>query len=781
MSDTANTEIARIIATEIGAREAQVASAITLMDEGATVPFIARYRKEVTGGLDDTQLRLLDERLTYLREFRARRDTILQSIETQGKLTDDLRDKINAAATKAELEDIYLPYKPKRRTRAQIAREHGLGPLAEAIFADRTSEPEVLAQAYVNEQVADIKAALDGARDIIAEEMSENADLIGRLRNYMKEQAVIHAAVIDGKQEAGAKFSDYFDHSERWATIPSHRALAMLRGRNEDILTIDLKLDADNPAPVKPAHRMIAEAYKIGERLPGDRFLMDAAGWAWRVKLSLSLNLDLMRDMRERADNEAIDVFARNLKDLLLAAPAGTRTTIGLDPGIRTGVKVAVVDKTGKLLDTTTIYPFQPRNDVTGSQAVLAALITRHNAELIAIGNGTASRETERLVADLLKDMPSPKPIKVIVSEAGASVYSASETAAREFPDLDVSLRGAVSIARRLQDPLAELVKIEPKSIGVGQYQHDVDQFQLAHALNAVVEDAVNGVGVDLNTASAPLLARVSGLGKSLAEAIVAHRDHNGPFKSRKALLDVSRLGAKAFEQCAGFLRIRDGDEPLDASAVHPETYNIARKIVSACGRDVRDLMGDNAALKNLNPADFVSGDFGLPTIRDILSELEKPGRDPRPEFKTASFADGIDDIKDLKPGMQLEGTVTNVAAFGAFVDIGVHQDGLVHISELADRFVKDPHEVVKAGDIVNVRVMEVDAPRKRISLSMKKESAPAEQRSATQTHTPHRAATPQRATTKSRGANTSSSQSGNTASQGAFGAALSEALKRKK
>ncbi|HWV51010.1 Tex family protein, partial [Pseudorhodoplanes sp.] len=574
---------------------------------------------------------------------------------------------------------------------------------------------------------------LDGARDILVETFAENAELVGRLRTYLKDKAFVHARVIDGKQEAGAKFSDYFDHSERWATTPSHRALAMLRGRNEDILTVDIEIDADSTAQVKPVEQMIADAYAIrADAGAADKWLMDVARWTWRVKLSLTLSIDLMTELRERAEEEAIAVFARNLKDLLLAAPAGSRATIGLDPGIRTGVKVAVVDNTGKLLETTTVYPFQPKNDVRGAQAEIGRLIVRHKVELIAIGNGTASRETDKLVADLLADMPSPKPIKVVVSEAGASVYSASATAAAEFPDLDVSLRGAVSIARRLQDPLAELVKIEPKSIGVGQYQHDVDQYRLARSLDAVVEDAVNAVGVDLNTASASLLSRVSGLGASLAELIVAHRDKVGAFRNRKQLLEVARLGPRTFELCAGFLRIPNGDEPLDASSVHPEAYGVAKKIVAACGRDVRSLMGDSAALKALDPRVFVDERFGLPTVRDILAELEKPGRDPRPSFKTATFTDGVEEITDLKPGMLLEGTVTNVAAFGAFVDIGVHQDGLVHVSQLADRFVKDPHEVVKAGDVVKVRVVEVDVKRKRIGLSMRKDGAAAAQRSGT-------------------------------------------------
>jgi uncharacterized protein len=761
--------IAAIIAAEINAKPEQAIAAIGLLDEGSTVPFVARYRKEVTGGLDDTQLRTLDERLSYLRELEARRTSILESIRGQEKLTPELELKIAGVQTKAELEDLYLPYKPKRRTKAEIARERGLGPLAEAILTDRRLVPAEIAAQYVTGDVADVKAALEGARDIIAEGFTENAELIGNLRNYLKERAVLRSRVVDGKQEAGAKFSDYFDHSERWANVAGHRALAMLRGRNEDFLSLDIEIDADDTSPVKPVERKIAAAYNIGATLPGDRWLMEVAGWAWRVKLSLSLSLDLMRDLRERAEEEAINVFARNLKDLLLAAPAGSRATMGLDPGIRTGVKVAIVDGTGKLLDTTTVYPFPPKNDVRGTQAELASLIRKHKIELIAIGNGTGSRETERLVVDMLNDLPAPKPLKVIVSEAGASVYSASEAAANEFPQLDVSLRGAVSIARRLQDPLAELVKIEPKAIGVGEYQHDVDQSRLARSLDAVVEDAVNAVGVDLNTASASLLARVSGLGKSLAEAIVAHRDDAGAFKNRKELLKVARLGNRAFEQCAGFLRIANGTEPLDASSVHPEAYGVAKKIVSACGRDVRSLMGDSAALKSLDPRVFVDERFGLPTVRDIIAELDKPGRDPRPEFKTATFADGIDDIKDLKPGMMLEGTVTNVAAFGAFVDIGVHQDGLVHVSQLADKFVKDPHEVVKAGDVVKVRVTEVDVPRKRIGLTMRKDGgeAPAPRNNAQrdtkpaqkQNFTPRKQEQP---------------------STGGFGAALLEAMKKK-
>ncbi len=720
LSPAAAARITRTIATDISARPEQVSAAVTLLDEGATVPFVARYRKEVTGGLDDTQLRLLADRLSYLREMEARRAAILDSIRTQDKLTADLETRIKRAATKAELEDIYLPYKPKRRTKATIARENGLEPLAQAILADRSADPAVLAQGYLSEAVPDVKAALAGARDIVAEGQTENADLIGRLREFMQREAWISATVIAGQEEKGAKFSDYFGQRERWADVPSHRALAMMRASNEGILTLDIAPEPETGAA--RAEAIVAAALDVRGDGPGDKWLREAAGWTWRVKLSLTMMLDLMGDLRKRAHEDAITVFARNLRDLLLAAPAGPRPTLGLDPGIRTGVKAAVVDVTGKLVDTATIYPFAPKHDLRGAEATIRALIARHGVELIAIGNGTASRETEKLVADTLRDIPAPKPVKVVVSEAGASVYSASELAAKEFPDLDVSLRGAVSIARRLQDPLAELVKIEPKSIGVGQYQHDVDQHRLERSLAAVVEDAVNAVGVDLNTASAPLLSHVSGLGPSLAEAVVTHRNENGAFASRKDLLKVARLGPRAYEQCAGFLRINGGKEPLDASAVHPEAYGVARRIVAASGTDLRGLMGDSARLKRLNPADFTDENFGLPTVRDILSELEKPGRDPRPSFVTASFADGIEDIKDLRPGMVLEGTVTNVAAFGAFVDIGVHQDGLVHVSQLADRFVKDPHEVVKAGDVVKVRVTEVDIPRKRIGLTMRKD-----------------------------------------------------------
>lgn len=720
------TLIPRTIALEIAATPAQVTAAITLLDEGATVPFIARYRKEVTGGLDDTQLRNLAERLVYLRELEARRTAIAGSIREQGKMTDALEASIAKAMTKAELEDIYLPYKVKRRTKAMIARENGLQGLVDAILADRAADPSALAAPYVTEAVPDVKAALEGARDIMAEGLSEDAALLGRLRSHMKQVARLTAAVVDGKQLEGAKFSDYFAHSEPWSSTPSHRALAMFRGRNEGFLTLDLAVDPDAPRGDSPAERACGAALSATGQGAGDRWLREAAAWAWRVKLRTSLTLDLMAELREAAEAEAIRVFARNLKDLLLAAPAGGKATMGLDPGIRTGVKVAVVDATGKVLETETVYPFQPKNDLRGAQVALAKLIGKHGVKLISIGNGTASRETEKMVADILAVLPGEKPVKVIVSEAGASVYSASELAAKEFPGLDVSLRGAVSIARRLQDPLAELVKIEPKAIGVGQYQHDVDQHRLGRSLEAVVEDAVNAVGVDLNTASAPLLARVSGVGPGLAEAIVAHRDQNGPFATRKDLLKVSRLGPKAFEQAAGFLRISGGKEPLDASSVHPEAYDLARRIVTACGRDLRAVMAEPSVLKAVEPRDFVDDRFGLPTVKDILAELEKPGRDPRPSFRTATFADGVDDIKDLKPGMLLEGTVTNVAAFGAFVDVGVHQDGLVHVSQLSDSFVKDPHAVVKAGDVVKVRVVEVDVARKRIGLTMKSGSAEA-------------------------------------------------------
>ncbi len=784
MDKTAET-IARRIAEEIGARPAQVAAAVDLIDGGATVPFIARYRKEATGGLDDTQLRDLHERLSYLRELEARRAAIREAIREQGKLTGDLESAIAGADTKARLEDLYLPFKPKRRTKAMIARENGLEPLLRAIEADRAAKPETLAEAFLSDKVASVKAALEGARDIKCEALTEDADLLGRLRAFMHREAILSARVVPGKEEAGAKFSDYFDHREKWAEIPAHRALAIMRAANEEIVTIDIAPDPETGTA--RAEAIVASAIGVEGQAPGDVWLRQAAGWAWRVKLKLSMYLDLFGDLRRRAHEEAITVFARNMKDLLYASPAGQRPTLGLDPGIRTGVKAAVVDATGKLVDTATVYPFQPRNDVAGAQAKIAELVKRHKVELIAIGNGTASRETERLVEETIRLMPEggPRPTKVVVSEAGASVYSASELAAREFPGLDVSLRGAVSIARRLQDPLAELVKIEPKSIGVGQYQHDVDQGRLAKSLDAVVEDAVNAVGVDLNTASAPLLRQMAGLGPSLADAIVAHRDANGAFVTRKALMKVSGLGPKAFEQCAGFLRIRGGTEPLDGSAVHPEAYGLARRIVKACGRDIRDIMGNAAVLNGLNPQDFVDDTFGLPTVRDILSELEKPGRDPRPDFRTATFAEGVDAISDLKPGMMLEGAVTNVAAFGAFVDVGVHQDGLVHISQLADRFVKHPHEVVKVGDVVRVRVVEVDIARKRIGLSMRKD-APAEggegprrERGGAKPSAPK--ARPPVGAGKGRGRGEQGPNEAGGAGAGALGAALLDAMKKRR
>ncbi|WP_207099650.1 Tex family protein [Paracoccus shandongensis] len=756
--------IARTIAAEIGASPSQVTAAADLLDGGATVPFVARYRKEATGGLDDTQLRTLADRLAYLREMEARRAAILNSIKDQGKLTDDLARAIAGAETKAALEDIYLPFKPKRRTKAMIARENGLEPLLRAIQGNRAADLAALAAGFITEAVPDVKAALDGARDILVEELSENAALLGNLRDFMRAEAFIAARLIAGKEQAGAKFSDYFDHREKWSAIPSHRALAILRAAKEEIVTIDISPDPDTGA--QRAEGIVALALGPLGHGPGDQWLRQVAGWTWRVRLSNTMYIDLLTELRKRAHDEAIRVFGRNLRDLLLAAPAGARVTLGIDPGIRTGCKIAVVDATGKLLDTATIYPFQPKNDLRGAESTVLALIARHGADLIAIGNGTASRETERLVAEALKRLPKgvKVPTKVIVSEAGASVYSASELAAKEFPQLDVSLRGAVSIARRLQDPLAELVKVPPESIGVGQYQHDVDQRQLAKTLEAVVEDAVNAVGVDLNTASAPLLAHVAGLGPSLAQNIVAWRDENGAFPSRAALKKVTGLGPRAFEQCAGFLRIPGGKEPLDASAVHPEAYGVARKIVAACGRDIRAIMGDGAALKSIRAEQFVDEHFGLPTIRDILSELEKPGRDPRPSFVTASFADGVNEITDLKPGMVLEGTVTNVAAFGAFVDIGVHQDGLVHVSQLANRFVKDPNEVVKVGDVVRVRVTEVDVPRKRIGLTMRTDAEAAKPAQKAQGKPGPRSA----------------SAAPQTGGQGGFGAALAEAMRRK-
>ncbi len=706
--------IASIIAREINANVTQVSAAVTLLDEGATVPFIARYRKEVTGGLDDAQLRELETRLVYLRELEDRRSTIIESIDSQEKLTDELRGKLEAATTKTELEDLYLPYRPRRRTRAQIAIEAGILPLAETLFQNRLSEDlEALAAPYIDEEkgFADTKAVLDGARFILIDRISEEAELLGKLRNYLWDNGVINAAVKDGKADDGSNYKDYFEFSETIKTIPSHRALALLRGRNEDILSLDLVL----PEPIEETPQTFIKDH-FGLSNPHD-WLNDTIRLSWRAKLNLSLSLELINRMREEAEAEAIKVFARNLKDLLLASPAGNRVILGIDPGIRTGCKVAVVDDTGKLLDTTTIYPHPPRNDWNGSLAALAALCQKHSPSLIAIGNGTASRETDKLAGELCKVVKGLS--RIVVSEAGASVYSASELASKEFPELDVSLRGAISIARRLQDPLAELVKIDPKSIGVGQYQHDVNQTELNRSLASVVEDCVNAVGVDVNTASSPLLAQVSGLNNTTAENIVKYRDENGVFTNRKELLKVPRLGPKTFELAAGFLRIR-GNNPLDRSAVHPEAYPVVEAIAKKTAKSIDELIGNTSLLRSLNPKEFTSDKFGIPTVKDIIDELDKPGRDPRPEFVTATFKEGIESIKDLKEGMRLEGVVTNVANFGAFVDIGVHQDGLVHISALADRFVKDPHEIVKVGDVVTVKVLEVDIPRNRIQLTMR-------------------------------------------------------------
>jgi uncharacterized protein len=724
------------LATELAARPDQVAAAVALLDEGATVPFIARYRKEATGGLDDIQLRLLEERLRYLRELEARRTAIISSIEEQGKMTPVLLQAITHAEDKTRLEDLYLPYRVKRRTKAQIALEAGLEPLADALLNNPLLDPETEAVPYIkaafsteqgdNPGVADTKAALDGARQILMERFAEDASLLQALREYLAEHGVVESKVIEGKNEAGEKFADYFDYTENLSSIPSHRALALLRGRREEMLTVTLRLDteAEKPkwdAPPNPCESRIAQRFGVSNQgRPADKWLMDTVRWAWRVKIFMHLDTELMGKLREGAEAEAIRVFARNLQALLLAAPAGPRATIGLDPGLRTGVKVAVVDATGKVVDTATIYPHQPRNDWDGALHVLAQLAEKHQAALISIGNGTASRETDKLAQDLIKLRPELKLNKIVVSEAGASVYSASEFASRELPDMDVSIRGAVSIARRLQDPLAELVKIDPKSIGVGQYQHDVSQTQLARSLDAVVEDCVNAVGVDVNTASAPLLARVSGLNASVAQSIVTYRDQQGLFRSRTALKSVPRLGDKTFEQAAGFLRVMGGDNPLDASAVHPESYPLVEKILADIQRDVKSVIGDSALLKSLEPKRYADERFGLPTVADILKELDKPGRDPRPGFVTASFKEGVEAISDLRPDMILEGVVTNVAAFGAFVDIGVHQDGLVHISALSNTFVKDPHTVVKAGQVVKVKVLEVDAKRKRIALTMR-------------------------------------------------------------
>lgn len=725
MTETVALKIVQRIADELSVQPRQVAAAVQLLDEGSTVPFIARYRKEVTGDLDDTQLRQLEERLLYLRELEERRATIIASIDEQGKLTDELRAAIDAADSKQTLEDLYLPYKPKRRTRAQIAREAGLEPLAQALLANPLLDPQAEAAAYVNTDrgVADVKAALDGARDILSEQFGETAELLGKLRDYLFERGVVSSAVVDGKQgEEGEKFRDYYDYSETIKTVPSHRALALFRGRNAGVLTVKLGLGEELDAQVPhPGEAMIARHFGIAnQNRPADKWLSDVCRWCWRVKVQPHIETELLTQLRETAEHEAIRVFARNLKDLLLAAPAGPKAVIGLDPGLRTGVKVAVVDRTGKLLATDTIYPHEPRRDWDGSLAKLARLAAQTQAELVSIGNGTASRETDKLASELIAKHPELKLQKIVVSEAGASVYSASELAAKEFPELDVSLRGAVSIARRLQDPLAELVKIEPKAIGVGQYQHDVNQRELARSLDAVVEDCVNAVGVDANTASAALLARVSGLNSTLARNIVDYRDANGPFPSREHLRRVPRLGDKTFEQAAGFLRINGGENPLDRSSVHPEAYPVVERMLAKISKRIDDVLGNRDALAGLSPAEFVDERFGLPTVRDILSELEKPGRDPRPEFKTATFREGVEKVSDLAPGMVLEGVVTNVAAFGAFVDIGVHQDGLVHVSAMSTKFIKDPHEIVKAGQVVKVKVLDVDVKRQRISLTMR-------------------------------------------------------------
>ena len=724
--------IIRRIADELGVREQQVNATVEMLDGGATVPFIARYRKEVTGSLDDSQLRSLEDRLRYLRELEDRRSTILNSIEEQGKLTDELRASIDSADTKNRLEDLYLPYKPKRRTKAQIAREAGLEPLADALYDDPTLEPESTAEGYINDEagVTDTKAALDGARYILMERFAEDAELLGELRDFIWQQGQLKVTVVDGKKNKGAKFRDYFDHVEPLKKVPSHRALAILRGRNEGVLTYSIVVgDAeDDRRQPHPAEQRIAARWHIRDNgRAADRWLSEVVRWTWRVKLSTQIETDLMAQVREAAETEAINVFAANLKDLLLLAPAGPRATLGLDPGLRTGVKVAIIDGTGQVVGHGGIFPHAPRNQWDQSIEQLASWCRQYRIELVAIGNGTASRETEKLVADLSKRYPELKLARIVVSESGASIYSASEFASRELPDLDVTIRGAVSIARRLQDPLAEMVKIEPKSIGVGQYQHDVSQVQLARSLDAVVEDCVNGVGVDLNTASIPLLARVSGLNQSIAQNIVDFRNQNGVFRDRRQLLKVSRLGDRTFEQSAGFLRIAGGDNPLDRSSVHPEAYGVVEAIARQNNRKIEGIVGDADFLRSLNPQDYVTEQFGLPTIKDIITELEKPGRDPRPEFRFASFEEGVETLNDLKPGMVLEGSVTNVTNFGAFVDIGVHQDGLVHISALSNTFVKDPREVVKAGDIVKVKVMDVDIPRKRIALSMRMDDQPGE------------------------------------------------------
>ncbi|MAZ88018.1 MAG: RNA-binding transcriptional accessory protein [Cellvibrionaceae bacterium] len=784
------------IAEELGAQERQVEAAVGLLDEGATVPFIARYRKEVTGGLDDTQMRTLEERLRYLRELEDRRAAILKSIEEQDKMTPELAADIQAAETKNRLEDLYLPYKQKRRTKGQIAREAGLLPLADQLFEYPALAPEQEALKYVvggelndgseaAQKISDIKAALDGAKYILMERFSENAELLGRLRSFLKTEGVISARVMEGKQAEAAKFQDYFEHDEPLKDIPSHRALAIFRGRNEGFLAIDITLgEEDDRSSAHPCEAMIADFWSVEDQgRPADKWLAEVVRWTWRVKLLTHLETDLLGEIRDRSEEEAIKVFASNLKDLLLAAPAGQKATIGLDPGLRTGCKVAVVDATGKVLDHCAIFPTPPQNKIREAELVLVGLCKKHDVGLIAIGNGTASRETDKFVGDVLRDHKDITAQKVMVNEAGASVYSASEFAAKEFPDLDVTIRGAISIARRLQDPLAELVKIEPKSIGVGQYQHDVSQTQLARSLDAVVEDCVNAVGVEVNTASAPLLAAVSGLNQTIANNIVEFRDQNGVFKSRADLKSVPRFGAKTFEQAAGFLRVANGDNPLDGSAVHPESYSVVEKIAEKNNRPITNLMGDSGFLRALNAADYTDETFGLPTVTDIIGELDKPGRDPRPEFKTAKFQDGIEKISHLEPGMILEGTVTNVTNFGAFVDVGVHQDGLVHISALSNTFVKDPREVVKAGDIVKVKVMEVDVPRKRIGMSMRMDDTPGENTSGPGERKSSRRGGSGASSQRSFGGNNGGNSKGGSAtkSEGTMAALFAQANKNKK
>lgn len=769
--------ICRMIAQELNVRPEQVNAAVTLIDDGNTVPFIARYRKEVTGGLDDTQLRTLDSRLSYLREMDDRRQTILKSIQEQGKLTPELEQEIIQADSKTRLEDLYLPYKPKRRTKGQIAIEAGLEPLADMLWNHPQTEPESEASKYLDADkgIIDTKAALDGARAIIMERIAEDANLLEKIRNHLNRNAELVSRVVEGKEQEGEKFKDYFNHNEPLSKVPSHRALAMLRGRNEGFLTLAMNADPEQEEGARQSYceTIIADHYGVTlSSAPADAWRKQVISWAWRIKVSMHMETELMGAMKERAEIEAIEVFATNLKDLLMAAPAGPRATLGLDPGLRTGSKIAVVDSTGKVLATETIYPHPPQKQYDKSAQIVDQLVRKYNVDLIAIGNGTASRETDSFVADVIK-RGNLKVQKIIVSEAGASVYSASELAAKEFPNMDVSLRGAVSIARRLQDPLAELVKIDPKSIGVGQYQHDVSQSMLAKRLDAIVEDCVNAVGVDVNTASAALLTRVAGLSSTIAQNIVDFRDENGRFEARTTLKKVPRLGPKAFEQCAGFLRIMDGKNPLDASAVHPEAYPVVKAIAEKNSKDIKALIGDSAFLKGLHAVDYTDEHFGVPTVTDIIKELDKPGRDPRPEFKTATFAEGVNSVSDLEPGMILEGVVSNVANFGAFVDIGVHQDGLVHISALTDRYVSDPREVVKAGDIVKVKVMEVDVQRKRIGLSMRLNDEPGQDNRSQRS-----SAAPRRNDQAQRRQPRRDESSSNSAMGGAFAAAFAKAKK---